>query len=362
MVRQELVFSSRYHDSAQNTGPGLLQTRHRSRRKQRPPRSESRTDFIAGMRIQMRVIFFGIYEFGLQSLKSLVAAGYKPVTLVTKPAVGLDMPPIVEFAEREGIPVLQPESPALPWFLEKVNALTPDLSVVAGYHKRIPGEVLNAPAHGTINLHGSLLPRYRGPSTWKQAIMNGETVTGVTVHVMTPKLDNGDILLQRPVLITEQDTGGSLFQKLCVVGAALLPLAVKGIESSSIVPIRQQEEFATYYGYVTDAEAAIDWKSTAQKAVSLTRALNPRPRAWASIRGVRYRIGSMKRTSSDSAEAPGRIVGVDAGQLRVATGTQDVLITDIIAGTPSAQSVGHQVIGVGDQFDGVQPSASGHLP
>ena len=122
----------------------------------------------------MRVIFFGIYEFGLHSLQSLVAAGYTPVALVTKAAVGSDTPPIVEFAEQHGIPVLQPESPKLPWFLEKVTALTPDLSVVAGYHKLIPGEVLSVPTHGTINVHGSLLPRYRGPSTWKQAIMNGE--------------------------------------------------------------------------------------------------------------------------------------------------------------------------------------------
>lgn len=298
----------------------------------------------------MRVICFGIYEFGLHSLTALVAAGHKPVALVTKPAVGVEVPPIVEFAHQHGIPVLQPESPALAWFVERVKALTPDLIVVAGYHKRIPAEVLHAATHGTINLHGSLLPRYRGPSTWKQAIMNGETVTGVTVHVMTPRLDDGDILLQEPVPIAERDTGGSLFLKLCAAGARLLPLAIEGIAAHRIVPRRQPEECASYYGYVTDADAAIHWGANAQKLVNLTRALNPRPGAWTSMGGLRYRIGSMQRTSSLSTEDPGRIVGVEAGQWRVATGTEDVLVADLIVDTPAAPPAGHLTIGPGDRF------------
>lgn len=299
----------------------------------------------------MRVIFFGIYEFGLNSLKTLVTAGYKPVTVVTKPAVGVDVPPIMEFAHQHGIPVLQPQSPALPWFVEQVKTLAPDLIAVAGYHKRIPAEVLNAAVHGAINLHGSLLPRYRGPSTWKQAIMNGESMTGVTVHVMTPELDNGDILLQESVPIDEQDTGGSLFAKLCATGARLLPLAIEGIAAHRLVGRKQREELASYYGYVTDADAAIQWKSDAQTLVNLTRALHPRPRAWTSIRGLQYRIGSMQRTSSLSTDDPGRVVGVEPGQLRVATGTEDVLVTDIMADIPAAQSAGHQTFRPGDRFE-----------
>lgn len=299
----------------------------------------------------MRVIFFGIYEFGLESLTTSVNAGYKPDALVTKPAVDGDVPPIMEFAHQHGIPVLQPQSPALPWFVEQVKALTPDLIVVAGYHKRIPAQVLNAAVHGAINLHGSLLPRYRGPSTWKQAIMNGETMTGVTVHVMTPELDNGDILLQESVPIEEQDTGGSLFIKLCAAGAKLLPLAIEGIASHRLIGCKQREELASYYGYVTGADAAIQWKSDAQRLVNLTRALNPRPRVWTSLRGMRYRIGSMKRTSSLSTGDPGRVVGVEPGQLRVATGTEDVLVTDIMADTPAARPAGYQTFGPGDRFE-----------
>jgi methionyl-tRNA formyltransferase len=299
----------------------------------------------------MRVIFFGIYEFGLYSLKALVAAGHEPIAVVTKPTVDVEVPALVEWAVQRGIPVLQPESPALPWFVERLKILKADLNFVAGYHKRIPAEVLNAPAHGTLNLHGSLLPRYRGPSTWKQAIMNGETVTGVTVHVMTPKLDAGDILLQTSVPIDERDTGGSLFLKICEAGAKLLPLTIEGLVSNTIVPRKQEEENASYYGYVTDAEAAIDWNSDARDIVNLTRALNPRPGAWVSIRGLRYRIGSMTKTSSVSIEAPGRIVGFESGQLIVASGTEDVLVTDIIADMPVGKPTCHQMAGIGDQFD-----------
>lgn len=309
------------------------------------------------MRQNIRILFFGIHEFGLQSLISMTSAGYMPVGVVTKSDAETGVSPIVDFSNRHGITVLQPGSPKLPGFLEQVKSLGPDLSVVAGYDKRIPSAVLDVPSGGTVNLHGSLLPRYRGPSTWKQAIMNGEKVTGVTIHIMTPELDKGDILAQTVVAIEDDDTGGILFHKLCRAGAELLPPTITAICEHSITATRQREELATYYGYLKDADAAVDWSADAETIVNLARALNPRPGAWASVQGVRYRIWRIKHTSSRSSEDPGRILSVADGAVKIATGSRDVLVTEIGEDAPEHAETGWNPEGriyPGERFEGIQ--------
>ena len=176
----------------------------------------------------MRVVFFGIYDIGEAALAELLRRGTRPAAVVTKPAGGGQRQRVAVMAEAVGIPWLEPETPRDPAFVERLAALAPELITVAGYHKIIPKSVLDLPGHGTLNLHGSLLPRYRGPCTWKWAIMNGEESTGVTVHVITPELDNGDLLGQRAIPIRADHTGATLFAEISRVGAELLADTVAG--------------------------------------------------------------------------------------------------------------------------------------
>jgi methionyl-tRNA formyltransferase len=131
----------------------------------------------------MRILFFGVYSIGVRALSQLLESGADVVAVVTKPSTASDQQPVAAWAATRKIPVLEPFTPAAPEFLTDVREIRPDLIVVAGYHRIIPESVLSLPPLGAINLHGSLLPKYRGPCTWKWAIIKGEAFTGATVHI-----------------------------------------------------------------------------------------------------------------------------------------------------------------------------------
>lgn len=277
----------------------------------------------------MRIVFFGIYEIGVHALTELCRRLGCVVAVVTKPDSPTEPQIVARAAAGWGLPVLQPESPRQPLFLQQLREYQPDLIVVAGYHKVIPSSILDIPPFGTINLHGSLLPKYRGPSTWKWAIIHEEPFTGVTVHFMTPELDAGDILAQRPIAIDEADTGGTLFRRICQAGAPLLCDTVKALEDGRITRQTQDESAATYFADLTDEKTRICWSDGAHRIRSLVRALNPRPGAWTGPQDHRLRIWAVEATDASRDVRPGQVAVCNTEVLRVATSTQDLLIREV---------------------------------
>ena len=277
----------------------------------------------------MRLLFFGIYDIGVRALAALCHRGKKIVAVVTKPDAAAERQPVAAWAAHRGFAVLQPSSPKTADFLAEIRRLRPDLIVVAGYHKVIPPAILELPARGVINVHGSLLPKYRGPCTWKWAIVNGESQTGVTIHAMTAELDRGDILAQRSISIAPDDTGGSLFQKICEAGGDLLGETIDAIERQQIVPRLQDESEATYYGNFTEEDARICWRSRAERIRDLIRGLNPRPTAWSTVERQRVNVGVLAVTDRLSTRPPGEVVECSPSCLHIATGSRDVALLDI---------------------------------
>lgn len=267
----------------------------------------------------MRVLFFGIYKVGSDSLQSLLRRRVNLVGVVTK-SDSKEEQPVATVAAGHQLPLFMPDSPSVEDFLQQISLLSPDLIAVSGYHKIIPQSVLSLPRLGVVNMHASLLPAYRGPAPWKWAIINGEVKTGVTVHLMTRKLDAGDILAQQEIAIDDTDTGGSLFEKLCPVGAELLAKTIEAISIQPPVGTPQDESRASYYPAPKDADARIRWKSSARDIHNLVRGLHPRPGAWTSFQGVRLGIERTWIEAATGSHQPGTIIEVSGDCLRVSTG------------------------------------------
>lgn len=277
----------------------------------------------------MRIVFFGIYQIGVHSLRGMIRSGFDVVAVVTKPGSDTDRQPVAQYARENSLVCMEPQSPKDPAFIAGIEALKPDLIVVAGYHKIIPAALLDITTWGTINLHGSLLPRYRGPCTWKWAIMNGETSTGVTVHIMTPQLDTGDILGQRVIPILGTDTGGSLFEKISITGAELLVDTINRILSGTVVRRPQDETLASYYGYPSEQDTRIQWEHGAEKISNLIRGLSPGQGAWSTLNGIKVHMFKSEVSDHLSTDTPGKIVAQSRKHLTVATSSHDLIIHEI---------------------------------
>jgi methionyl-tRNA formyltransferase len=209
-----------------------------------------------------------------------------------------------------------------------VKALAPDLIAVAGYHRILPAALLQLAPRGAINLHGSLLPEYRGPCPWKWALVNGETKTGVTVQRMEATLDRGDLLAQSEFRIDPQDTGESLFMKICAVGGPLLARTIEGLVAGTIVPRAQDEKKASYQGYPTDDDTRIRWDWTAERIRNLVRGFCPRPGAWSAFGSTRIPIREAIPIEGPLAPVPGMILGRLEEAILVSTGRGNVAIPE----------------------------------
>lgn len=275
------------------------------------------------------LLFFGIHQIGVDALSALNAAGHDIAGVVTKPERPGENPEFANLARRLGLPLFRPHDLATAEVMAELGDLSPRLIVVAGYHQRIPQALLDLPALGGVNLHGSLLPHYRGPNPWKWAIMNGEHESGVTVHVMTAKMDRGDILAQAAVSIDDDDTGESLFRKIAAVGGPLLAKVVGEVLAGTSQRRPQDESQASYFPSPSDADAQIDW---AQDAVSIRnhiRGFNPRPAAW-TLAGVgRWRVLSAVICPTASPAPPGTLLDVSERGWRVATASQDLRLEEL---------------------------------
>ena len=285
-----------------------------------------------------KIVFFGTPSFAHRILEALVEAGYMPVAVVTSPSKqkgrGLVVtdPPVKTYAKKEGIPVLQPEKLKDEKFLEELRILRPDIFIVASYGKILPAVLLAIPAHGTSNVHPSLLPKHRGPSPIQTTILAGEKQTGVTIILLDAEMDHGPILSQKEL---EFPISNFQFQKLhdilANLGGKLLIETIPKWIAGIITPQEQDHEKATYTKLLTKEDGRIDWLKSAEEIDCMVRALNPWPSTWSLLKipeaklpeshmgGKRIKILAGYPTDEPSPAPPGTLVKTKNGQLAACT-------------------------------------------
>lgn len=264
-----------------------------------------------------KIIFAGTPEFALASLHALVAADFVPCAVLTQPdrpagrGKQLTASPVKQYALEQNIPVMQPATMRDDAIVAELAALQPDILVVAAYGLILPESVLEIPRAGCLNVHASLLPRWRGAAPIQAAILAGDEKTGVCLMSMQAGLDCGPVYKSEAVTIGEEETAGELHDRLAHIGAELLVTHIDAIVAGELTAIAQDEQQASYAPKVKTRDAAIDWKQPSQGLQRLVRAYNPVPGAWFMLEGERlkcWRAGSVAAADV----APGTIVA--AGQ------------------------------------------------
>lgn len=281
-----------------------------------------------------KIVFMGTPQFSVPILEALVAENYEVVAVVTQPdrPVGrkrvITQTPVKEAALRLGLPVLQPEKITNSPEMAEVIALEPDLIVTAAFGQFLPETLLQAPKKGAINVHASLLPKYRGGAPVHYSIIQGEKETGVTIMEMIKKMDAGGIYSQKAIPITKQDDVGILFDKLSLLGRDLLLETLPQILSGELTPTPQDESLVTFSPNITREEEVIDWEKTAEMVDCQVRGMRPWPVAYTSYEGARWKILAVTPLEETTTEAPGTIIFRDKSLLKIACGAGTVLSLD----------------------------------
>ncbi len=289
----------------------------------------------------MKILFMGTPDFAVGALEALVRAGYEVTAAVTQPdkpkgrGREVQIPPVKACALRHGIPVLQPVKIREKEAVEALLSYEADIYVVAAFGQILTQEILDIPRLGCINLHASLLPKYRGAAPIQRAILDGEKETGVTIQQMNAGVDTGDILSATVVPIAPDETGDSLFEKLRDAGAALLLETLPGLAAGTVTPVTQDESKATYAGRLSKEIGSIDWREPAEVIERKVRALNSWPSAYTVFRGKQLKIWSA-RTADTPAEG-GLTVNASADAALAADASADAaLAADDPAGSAAA--------------------------
>ena len=232
----------------------------------------------------MRIVFIGTPGFALPSLRALLDSGHEIAAVVTQPdkpqgrhAV-LTPPPVKAFAQKNNIPVLQPQTLRDGLLFKSLCALSPEVIVVAAYGKILPRDVLSVPPRGCLNVHGSLLPYYRGAAPIQRAVMQGEEITGVTIMQMDSGLDTGDILLSKSIAIYPDETAGELFERIALLGADCLCEALQNLDW--LTPVRQDETLATWAPPLTREDGELNFSDSAKRLYAHIRGVTPQPGAY----------------------------------------------------------------------------------
>ncbi|MCL2790218.1 MAG: methionyl-tRNA formyltransferase [Desulfobulbus sp.] len=287
------------------------------------------------MSASLRIIFMGTPDFAVPSLQALLNGPDQVVAVVCQPdrergrGKKVSPSPVKVLAERHHILVLQPESVRAEAFLAQIQALTPDLLVVTAYGKILPQTLLDLPRLGAINVHGSLLPKYRGAAPIQWAVINGESETGITIMQMDAGLDTGDILLSAAAPIGQQDTAGELFDRLALLGGATLVDAVALLQAGCLAAGPQEHALASYAPMLKKEMGHLDWTLPACRLHSLIRGLDPWPSAYGFIDGRRFRFFSPEIVPVRASDPPGAICRADSQGLLVATGADCLLIREM---------------------------------
>ncbi|HHW66766.1 MAG: methionyl-tRNA formyltransferase [Epulopiscium sp.] len=287
----------------------------------------------------MKVVFMGTPDFAVPCLQKLIDEKYYIAAVVTQPdrpkGRGKKMvaPPVKELAEKYNIPVFQPEKVRNPEFIEVLRSIAPDLIVVIAFGQILPKEILDIPTYGCINVHGSLLPKYRGAAPIQWAIINGEKITGVTTMFMDEGMDTGDMILKKEIFIEPEYTAGDLHNIMAPVGAELLKETLDELIRGNIKREKQDENEATYAPMLKKENGLIDWSQPSYKIVNLIRGLSPWPSAYTFYKDQMIKI--WKAEVYDKIyefNAIGEIVEVIKNKgLIVKTGDSSLLITEIQA-------------------------------
>lgn len=284
---------------------------------------------------KLRIIFMGTPDFAATTLQALIDGPDEVVAVVTQPdrAKGrgkkLSPPPTKIIAEAAGIPVLQPTKIKTEEFRNGLLTYQPDLFVVAAYGRILPPSILDLAPMGCINVHGSLLPKYRGAAPIQWAVINRDPEVGVTIIQMNEGMDTGDILLKSSIEPTKDETAGSLFVKLAELGSETLLKAVKGLKEGTVIPIPQEHELSTNAPMFTKNDGCISWDKDAGELEGLIRGLDPWPTAFCFLDGKRLRLFNPEVVHKDSDLAPGAVVQADKRGILVACGTNCLLVREI---------------------------------
>ena len=279
----------------------------------------------------MRIVFMGTPEFAVPSLKALVEANYDICGVFTQPdkpknrGMKLQAGPVKEYALSVGLPVFQPAKMRDGEALAILRELKPDLIAVAAYGKILPTDILELPPLGCVNVHSSLLPKYRGAAPINWAILNGEDETGVTIQRMAEELDAGDILAQAKTPIGIDENAAQLFTRLAEMGAELLTQTVQKLETDSAVAVPQDESRASRAPMLSRELSPMDWGKTARQLHDQVRGLYPWPSAVAVLDGVRCKIIRTSLLNEETRQQPGTVLQADKKGLRVACGDGKVL-------------------------------------
>lgn len=287
----------------------------------------------------MNIVFMGTPDFAVESLKKIYENGHNVVAVVSQPdrpsgrGMQLRPTPVKEYAEGKNIKVYQPEKVRKNTeFIELLKGMKPDVIVVVAYGQILPEEILNIPKYGCINVHGSLLPKYRGAAPIQWAIINGEKTTGVTTMYMDKGMDSGDMILKKEIDIEDDDTYGTLYEKLKKLGGKLILETLEKV-SEEMAPRRKQPEEYTLAPMIDKAMCRIDWNRSALEIRNLVRGLNPMPVAYTSLDDKKYKIWECEVVPNiTTVEIPGTILSANIRDgLLVATGDGVISITEIQA-------------------------------
>lgn len=288
----------------------------------------------------MRIVFMGTPDFAVGALEAILQAGHQVAAVVTQPdkpkgrGKEIQMTPVKACALSHGITVFQPVKVKEKEAVETLREYHADIFVVAAFGQLLSEEILSMPRYGCVNIHASLLPKYRGAGPIQWAIINGEEKTGVTIMQMDKGLDTGDMLLKEEVSIDPKETGDSLHDKLAAVGAGLIVEALAKLERGELVPEKQKEEETCYAKRLQKSMGRIDWQQSAKKLDCLIRGLISWPGAYTVLRGKNLKIWEVEAVGESESAAkrwseqpdpvhtvPGTVVGVEKDAFYVKTGT-----------------------------------------
>lgn len=274
----------------------------------------------------MRVVFMGTPDFAVGTLEAILAAGHEVVGVFTQPdkpkgrGKNMQFPPVKETALAHGLPVYQPEKIREASFVDTLRKMEPEVIVVVAFGQILTKEILDMPKYGCINVHASLLPKYRGSAPIQWAVINGEKESGVTTMLMNEGIDTGDMLKKAVVHLDEKETGGSLFDKLADEGAKLLVETLKDLEQGTITRTPQQEEEATHVKMLDKKMGLIDFSKSAVEIERLIRGLNPWPSAYTGYKGKTLKIWDADVVDKEMDGEVGQVVEVSKHELFIKTG------------------------------------------
>ena len=283
----------------------------------------------------MKVIFMGTPDFSVGTLEALIEAGHEIVLAVTQPdkpkgrGKAMQFPPVKEAALAHGIEVYQPARVREPECVEYLRGFQADIIVVVAFGQILPKEILEMPEYGCVNVHASLLPKYRGAAPIQWAVINGEKISGVTTMRMDEGLDTGDMILREEVVLDENETGGSLFDRLSDVGASLCVKTLQAFADGTATFTKQNHEEATLTKTIKKQFGLIDWKKPAKELECLIRGLNPWPSAYTTFHGKTFKIWSAEVAADEKPADPGTVVDVTKDAMWVQTGEGTLKLLEV---------------------------------